>query len=54
MPMLVISYYPDSAVCDWGDGYFKGLLAFPAGVVFLLFSLVIRNFGVRHYKSTGS
>lgn len=54
MPMLVISYYPASAVCGWGDGYFKGLLALPAGVAFLLFSMLVWNFGVRHYKSTGS
>lgn len=54
MPMLVISYYPASAVCGWGESYFKGLLALPAGITFLVFSMFIWNFGVRHYKSTGS
>ncbi len=54
MPMLVISYYPASAVCGWGESYFKGFLAFPAGVLFFMFSTLIWQFGVRHYKSTGS
>ena len=54
MPMLVISYYPASAICGWGDGYLKGLMAFPAGFGFLMFSTLIWRFGVRHYKSTGS
>lgn len=54
MPMLLISYYPASAVCGWGEGYFKGLLALPAGLLFLMFSTLVWRFGVRHYKSTGS
>lgn len=54
MPMLVISYYPASAICGWGESYWKGFLALPAGVAFLIFSLFIFRFGVRHYKSTGS
>jgi ABC-2 type transport system permease protein len=54
MPMLVVSYYPASAVCGWGDSYLKGFLALPAGFAFLMFSTLIWNFGVRHYKSTGS
>ncbi|OGO81432.1 MAG: hypothetical protein A2Y21_07140 [Clostridiales bacterium GWC2_40_7] len=54
MPMLVISYYPASAVCGWGENYQKGLLAFPAGFAFLGFSMLIWRFGVKHYKSTGS
>jgi ABC-2 type transport system permease protein len=54
IPMLVISYYPASAVCGWGENYWKGLLALPAGLTFLLFSTFIWRFGVRHYKSTGS
>lgn len=54
MPMLVISYYPASVICGWGESYYKGLLALPAGLAFLLFSTVIWNYGVRHYKSTGS
>jgi ABC-2 type transport system permease protein len=54
MPMLVISYYPASAVCGWGESYWKGFLALPAGLAFLTFSLFVWRFGVRHYKSTGS
>jgi ABC-2 type transport system permease protein len=54
MPMLVISYYPASAVCGWGESYLKGLLALPAGAAFLFFSMFVWKFGVRHYKSTGS
>lgn len=54
LPILIISYYPAAAVCGWGDGYAKGLLALPAGAAFFLFSLLIWRFGVRHYKSTGS
>ncbi len=54
MPMLVISYYPASAVCGWGESYFAGLLALPAGLAFLAFSTIVWRFGVRHYKSTGS
>jgi ABC-2 type transport system permease protein len=30
MPMLVISYYPASAVCGWGESRWKGFLALPA------------------------
>lgn len=54
MPMLVISYYPASAVCGWGESYWKGFLALPAGAAFLAFSMLVWRFGVRHYKSTGS
>lgn len=54
MPMLVISYYPASAVCGWGESYFKAFCALPAGLLFFVFSTFIWNFGVRHYKSTGS
>lgn len=54
MPMLVISYYPAAAVCGWGESYYKGFLALPAGMAFFLFSTFIWRFGVRHYKSTGS
>lgn len=54
MPMLVISYYPASAVCGWGESYLKGLCALPAGLSFFIFSNLIWRFGVRHYKSTGS
>ena len=54
MPMLVVSYYPASAICGWGESYFKGLLALPAGLAFFLFSTFVWRFGVKHYKSTGS
>lgn len=54
MPMLVISYYPASAICGWGESYYKGYLALPAGLIFFLLSTFIWKFGVRHYKSTGS
>lgn len=54
LPVLVISYYPASVVCGWGEPVWKGLLALPAGALFLGFSFLLWNFGVRHYKSTGS
>jgi len=54
MPMLVISYYPASAICGWGEPLVTGFLALHAGLAFLGFSLVIWNIGVRHYASTGS
>lgn len=54
MPVLVVSYYPASAVCGWGESYFAGLLALPAGLAFLAFSTIVWRFGVRHYKSTGN
>jgi ABC-type uncharacterized transport system, permease component len=54
MPMLIVSYYPVSAVCGWGESYFKGLLALPAGLMFFIFSNIVWKIGVKHYKSTGS
>jgi ABC-2 type transport system permease protein len=54
MPMLIVSYYPASAVCGWGESYFKGLLALPAGLMFFIFSNIVWKIGVKHYKSTGS
>lgn len=54
MPMLVISYYPASAVCGWGKPSWTGFLALPAGFLFLCLSLLVWRVGVRHYKSTGS
>ena len=54
MPMLVVSYYPASAICGWGEPFFTGFLAMPAGLAFLGFSLVIWNIGEKHYASTGS
>lgn len=54
MPMLVISYYPAAAICGWTDSYYKGFLAFPAGILFFLMASLVWRVGVRHYKSTGS
>lgn len=54
VPMLVVSYYPASAMGGWGESLFLGFLALPAGVLFLLASLWVWRFGVRHYQSTGS
>jgi ABC-2 type transport system permease protein len=54
MPMLVISYYPASVICGWGEPLWKGLLALPAGAAFFGASLLMWRVGVRHYKSTGS
>ncbi|MDI9418645.1 MAG: hypothetical protein GX228_07625 [Firmicutes bacterium] len=54
MPMLVVSYYPAAAVCGWGEPYWKGFLALPAGLAFALFAALFWRIGVRHYQSTGS
>ena len=54
MPMLVISYYPASLICGWGEPKFTGFLALPVGIIFFCFSLLIWKIGVKHYKSTGS
>ena len=54
LPILLISYYPASAACGWGESVWKGCLALPAGSMFLLFSLLVWRIGVKHYKSTGS
>jgi ABC-2 type transport system permease protein len=54
LPVLVVSYYPASAVCGWGDPSWLGWLALPAGTVFLAASSLVWRIGVRHYKSTGS
>ena len=54
MPVMVISYYPASLVCGWGEPAFTGFLALPAGAAFLGLSLLIWKIGVRYYKSTGS
>jgi len=53
MPMLVISYFPASAI-GWGGEMWRGWLALPAGVVFLGASMIVWRIGVRRYKSTGS
>ena len=54
IPMLVISYYPASLVCGWGEPAFTGFLALPVGVAFFSISLFVWKIGVRHYKSAGS
>lgn len=54
VPMLVVSYYPASFVCGWGERPVTGFLALPAGAAFLGLSVLVWRFGVRHYKSTGN
>ena len=54
MPMLVISYFPASAIGGWGGAAWRGWLALPAGALFLCASMLIWKIGVRHYKSVGS
>lgn len=54
MPMLVVSYYPASVICGWGEPSWTGWLALPSGLAFLLISITVWRVGVRHYKSTGS
>jgi ABC-2 type transport system permease protein len=54
LPLLLISYYPASAACGWGESAWKGWLALPTGAAFLAFSFLMWRVGVRHYKSTGS
>jgi len=54
MPMLVIIYFPASAIGGWGGAFWRGWLALPAGVVFFGFGLLIWRVGVRRYKSSGS
>ncbi|MHA6530015.1 ABC transporter permease [Paenibacillus sp. BAC0078] len=54
LPILFISFYPAATICGWGYPKWLGLMALPAGAVFLGFSLLVWRIGVRHYKSTGS
>ena len=54
LPMLVISYYPASVICGWGEPLWKALLALPAGLTFYAASFAMWRVGVRHYNSTGS
>ncbi|MDR1669947.1 MAG: ABC-2 family transporter protein [Oscillospiraceae bacterium] len=54
LPMLVVSYYPASVLCGWGEALWKGLLALPVGALFFGLSLLVWRGGVRHYQSTGS
>ncbi len=54
VPVMVVSYYPSSVICGWGEPVWTGLLALPAGFAFLGLSFFMWRVGVRHYKSTGS
>ena len=54
MPMLVISYFPASAIGDWGDAAWRGWLALPAGAAFFVVAMLVWRIGIKHYKSTGS
>ena len=54
VPMLVISYFPASAIGGWGGPCWRGWLALPAGALFFCMALLVWKIGVRHYKSTGS
>lgn len=54
IPVLVISYYPASALCGWGEPLWKGLLALPAGAAFFAVGYGVWRIGVRRYNSTGS
>lgn len=54
MPMLLVSYYPASALCGWGTPLWIGFSALPASIVFFILSMGVFQIGVRHYTSTGS
>lgn len=54
VPILVISYYPASVLCGWGEPLWKGLLALPAGIGFLLLAFLVWNIGMQRYQSAGS
>ena len=54
LPVLVISYYPMSNLCGWGETYWKGLAALPAGAAFMALSFAVWSFGLKRYKSAGS
>lgn len=41
-------------MCGWGEPYFTGFLALPAGAAFLGLSSLVWKIGVKHYTSTGS
>jgi len=53
-PMFAFCYYPAASICGWGEADWPGYMALPAGAAFLVVSLAIWQFGVRHYKGTGS
>lgn len=54
IPVLVISYYPMSTLCGWGEPLWKGLMALPVGIGFMVLAQIVWKTGVRHYQSTGS
>lgn len=54
MPVLLISYYPASAICGWGEPFWAGWLCLPAAAVFSILSYGVWRIGLRHYQSTGS
>lgn len=54
LPVLLVSYYPASLVCGWGEPGWTGLLALPAGAAFLGLALLVWRCGLRHYASSGS
>jgi ABC-2 type transport system permease protein len=53
VPLACIDYYPALAILG-RDSSAKHWIAPLAGVIFLLISLQVWKFGVRHYRSTGS
>ena len=58
IPLACINYFPALAILDRADPHggpaFLGWAAPAVGVAFLLLSLQVWRFGVRHYRSTGS
>lgn len=54
LPAIMVSYYPASVLCGWGEPTWRGLLALPVGAAFFSLSLLVWRVGVRHYQSTGS
>lgn len=54
IPVLAVSFYPAATALKWNYPPIYGWFALPAGVLFLLLSLVVWRIGVKHYKSTGS
>lgn len=53
-PMAVFTYFPVMSLSGLSEKYALGFLALPAGISFLLFSLIFWRIGVKHYHSTGS
>lgn len=54
MPVLVISYYPASVICGWGEACWKGWMSIPAAAAFSVLSYIVWHRGLKHYQSTGS